>query len=183
MLAGAFAAELAKPNELGIPPRVTVCPLPERGLLPLTLASAAEAGTSSFITSEELALISAPPSEMLPGFEVRRMPRLSLSDLAPSGDAAQSGPLGYIMDQGARLEASPFALSSADLAKHVFVCGLTGSGKSTTVRQLLKSAYTADPERPLPFLVLESAEPDTGSCSRTRPSRSRCGSTRSATPP
>ena len=88
------------------------------------------------------------------------MPRLSLSDLAPSGDAAQSEPLGYIMDQGARLEASPFALSSADLAKHVFVCGLTGSGKSTTVRQLLKSAYTADPERPLPFLVLESAKRD-----------------------
>ena len=37
LLAGAFAAELAKPNELGIPPRVTVCPLPERGLLPLTV--------------------------------------------------------------------------------------------------------------------------------------------------
>ena len=160
LLAGAFAAELAKPNELGIPPRVTTCSIPDGGLLPLSLASEAGPGASSFITSEELALISAPPEEALPGYEVRRMPRLSLSDPAASGEAVEGQSLGAIMEQGTRLEAASFVLSSADLAKHVFVCGLTGSGKSTTVKQLLKSAYTADPKRPLPFLVLESAKRD-----------------------
>lgn len=160
ILAGAFAAELSKPNELGIPPRITTCSIPEEGLLPLTLASDTGLGASSFITSEELALISAPPSETLPGFEVHRMPRLSLSDVTPSGNTVEGTPLGYIMDQGTPLETSPFVLSSTDLAKHVFVCGLTGSGKSTTVKQILKSAYTVDPHRPLPFLVLESAKRD-----------------------
>jgi len=45
------------------------------------------------------------------------------------------------------------ALAPEDLAKHLFVCGLTGSGKTTTVKELLTKA-------PVPFLVLESAKRD-----------------------
>jgi len=33
----------------------------------------------------------------------------------------------------------PFVLSEADLNKHTFVCGITGSGKTTTVKGILKN--------------------------------------------
>lgn len=160
LLGGAFAAELAKPNELGVPPRILTGHIPDEGLLPVSLASQARPGGSSFITSEELALVSAPPSEMLPGYDVRLMPRLSLTDPKRSGNKLLKAPLGHIVDQGSRLEHAPFSIGEDDLVKHIFVCGLTGSGKSTTVKQLLKSAYTSDEDRPIPFLVLESAKRD-----------------------
>jgi len=44
-----------------------------------------------------------------------------------------------------------------DLNKHVFVCGLTGSGKTTTVKHILKTLAQNDGT---PFLVLESAKRD-----------------------
>ena len=160
VLAGAFAAELAKPNELGVPPRVVTRHLRNDELLPMSLAGETNRGAASLITSEELALISAPPSETLPGYEVRRMPRLSLTDSTASESAGTVHSLGDILDHGTRLEASPFVLGEGDLAKHVFVCGLTGSGKSTTVKQILKSVYAPDSGRSIPFLVLESAKRD-----------------------
>ena len=160
LLGGAFAAELAKPSELGVPPRTLTDPIPDEGLLPVSLASKDRPGGSSFITSEELALVSAPPSEMLPGYDVRLMPRLSTTDSNRSNNKLLGAPLGHIVDQGHRLQQVPFSIGEDDLAKHMFVCGLTGSGKSTTVKQLLKSAYTAERERPIPFLVLESAKRD-----------------------
>ncbi|GAB5521693.1 MAG: hypothetical protein RhofKO_39440 [Rhodothermales bacterium] len=157
VLAGAFAAELAKPNELGVPPRVVTQRLSQDGLLPVSLVSESSHDGSSLVTSEELALISAPPTEVLPGYEVRRMPRLSLTDPTP-GPAAQR--LGDILDHGTRLESSPFVLGAGDLAKHVFVCGLTGSGKSTTVKQILKGIHALGSGDSTPFLVLESAKRD-----------------------
>lgn len=45
----------------------------------------------------------------------------------------------------------PFTLSTLDLNKHTFVCGITGSGKTTTVKKILTEVKK-------PFLVIESAK-------------------------
>ncbi|MEG1028285.1 MAG: DUF87 domain-containing protein, partial [Oscillospiraceae bacterium] len=45
----------------------------------------------------------------------------------------------------------PFGLSADDLNKHTFVCGITGSGKTTTVKRILAEAEK-------PFMIIESAK-------------------------
>ena len=107
---------------------------------------------ASYLTSEELAALSAPPSEQLPGYEVRRSPALSLTDAGGTAPSEKAS-LGTVCEYGRPLEGVPMHLGQDDLAKHLFVCGLTGSGKTTTVKEIL-----ADVD--VPFLVLESAKRD-----------------------
>lgn len=42
--------------------------------------------------------------------------------------------IGKLTDSGRTLDNMPFNLSQKDLNKHTFVCGITGSGKTTTVK-------------------------------------------------
>ena len=55
----------------------------------------------------------------------------------------------------------PITLSYADLARHTFVCGITGSGKTTTVKRILDQANK-------PFLVIESSKTEYRSMSMTK---------------
>jgi len=156
ILGGTFIGELSKPNEsLLPPPRLYLNSLRDgKGLLlpkvnnnnpifPKSLAS--------YISSEELAFISSPPTESVSGYEVKKMPSLALNDLS-DGEFK----LGNISDYGNPIENSFFSLSKKDLNKHLFVCGLTGSGKTTTVKNILKKLS----KESIPFLVLESAKRD-----------------------
>jgi hypothetical protein len=154
ILAGLLLGELAKPSTDVFPPRAyygelnadrpLLLPGEDRmsGVFPRSLAS--------YMTSEELASISAPPSENLPGYEIRRTPALSLTDVR-----ARTGGwlLGNVCDHGRPLDGVEVRLQPRDLAKHLFVCGLTGTGKTTTVKEILKNAD-------VPFLILESAKRD-----------------------
>lgn len=157
ILAGTFIGELAKPsNKMLPPPRIYQDNLGDKtlfvpkkdfasNLFPKKLAS--------YITSEELAFISSPPVESIPGYEIHRMPTLALSDIG-----SQSGiVLGSIADHGNPIRGMHLHLSKSDLNKHLFICGLTGSGKTTTVKHILKSLTHQDG---IPFLVLESAKRD-----------------------
>ena len=156
VLAGSLLGELAKPSTDVFPPRVYYADLePDRHLL-----LPGQDGTSavfprslaSYLTSEELASIAAPPSEQLPGYELRRTLALSLTNVR--SEASQPDRvLGAVCDHGRALEGVNVQLSPSDLAKHLFVCGLTGSGKTTTVKEILAKAS-------VPFLVLESAKRD-----------------------
>ncbi len=156
ILAGVLLGALAKPSTVAIPPRAYAadlnddCPL----LVPKAdkVSSVFPRSLASYLTSEELASLSAPPSENLPGYEIRRTPVLSLTDVRPIS-SSDSHSLGNICDHGRPLEGVDVRLSSADLTKHLFVCGLTGAGKTTTVKEILASAH-------VPFLVLESAKRD-----------------------
>ncbi len=155
ILAGALLGELAKPSADVFPPRVYYrqldrdCPL----LLPGMddLSSVFPRSLASYLTGEELASIAAPPVEQLPGYDVRRTPALSLTDVGPASTDGRT--LGLVCDHGRPLEGVHVDLAPGDLAKHLFVCGLTGTGKTTTVKELLTKA-------PVPFLVLESAKRD-----------------------
>ena len=156
ILSGVLLGELAKPSVDTIPPRSYPadlnddCPL----LLPKEdkVSPVFPRSLASYLTSEELASIAAPPSENLPGYEIRRTPALSLTDAHPIVPG-QGRSLGHVCDHGRPLEGVDVRLGPTDLAKHLFVCGLTGAGKTTTVKEILAAAK-------VPFLVLESAKRD-----------------------
>ncbi len=156
ILAGILLGELAKPSTDALPPRVYYAGLGDNR--PLLLPRQDKVSTifprslASYLTSEELASITAPPCENLPGYEIRRAPALSLTD-ARSIVSSEGRSLGNVCDHGRPLEGVEVRLSPTDLVKHLFVCGLTGSGKTTTVKEILAASD-------VPFLVLESAKRD-----------------------
>lgn len=157
ILAGTIVGELSKPNgKLLPPPRIYQGSLENKVLFIPKISSPNSLfpkSLASYITSEELALISSPPVESIPGYEIQTMPKLALTDIGSNSDMV----LGSIADHGNPISDTKLHLSKNDLNKHLFVCGLTGSGKTTTVKHILKDL--AQKER-TPFLVLESAKRD-----------------------
>ena len=156
ILTGVLLGELAKPSTDAVPPRAYPADLNDDSplLLPKkdNVSAVFPQSLASYLTSEELASISAPPSENLPGYEIRRTPALSLTDVRSTGPG-EGHSLGNVCDHGHPLEGVDVRLGPADLAKHLFVCGLTGAGKTTTVKEILAASD-------VPFLVLESAKRD-----------------------
>lgn len=102
----------------------------------------------SYITSSELGLLCTVPTEGVPDFEIRIRHEYPMVRSAVSDDSAV---IGNLADGRRALQNMPFALTHSDLNKHTFICGLTGSGKTTTVKKILI-------ESKVPFLVLESAK-------------------------
>jgi len=158
ILGGTFAGELSKPNDkLLPPPRIYSDNLEGKKTLFIPKVNSSNTifpkSLSSYITSEELSLIASPPIESIPGYEIQKMPALALTDNINSSGMV----LGSIADHGNPIKNAHISLSKNDLNKHIFVCGLTGSGKTTTVKHILKNLVEKEE---IPFLVLESAKRD-----------------------
>ncbi len=102
----------------------------------------------SYINSAELGLLCTVPTESVPDFELRLEKKFPLIASRAAGDDIK---IGNVIDGKRLLDNMPFALSEQDLNKHTFVCGITGSGKTTTVKKILVEAKK-------PFLVIESAK-------------------------
>ncbi len=98
----------------------------------------------SLITSEEICGICSIPIENTFGFEINESKGYALNYLKKENDKT----LGYVCEYDNPLYNIPFGLSEEDLNKHVFVCGITGSGKTNTVKKILESVNE-------PFLVIE----------------------------
>ncbi|MCY4305591.1 MAG: ATP-binding protein [Aestuariivita sp.] len=112
----------------------------------------------STLTSEELAHISMPPIDQFPGYCVSKTPILGLSlpelddDWSTLREKSEKVPIvGCVCANGEPLSGAEISVRSEDLARHVFVCGITGCGKTNSVKALLE---TCD----VPFLVIESAK-------------------------
>lgn len=101
-----------------------------------------------YVNSAELGLLCTVPAESVPDFELRREKQFPL---LAGRIGANTICIGHVVDGKRPMANMPFTLSEQDLNKHVFVCGLTGSGKSTTVKKILVEAKK-------PFLVIESAK-------------------------
>ncbi|MDD2229524.1 MAG: ATP-binding protein [Candidatus Cloacimonetes bacterium] len=162
IMGGSFIGELSRSTNKLYPPKY--CPISIAStqlLLPKSndISIIFPKSMASYVTSEELAQLASLPIESLPGFEIKKMPNLSLTDLdcQHSKASCHSIKLGSISDYGTQLPDSSIRLSKGDLNKHVFVCGLTGSGKTTTVKHIIKSSFN---QNKTPFLVLESAKKD-----------------------
>lgn len=104
----------------------------------------------SLMTADELAIVASLPQHELQGIRRRRtvefivyLPEIE-KDKAPLR-------LGAVIDRGRHYPNNHVNLAARDLNKHVFVTGVTGSGKTTTCLNLLL-------ESGLPFLVIEPAK-------------------------
>lgn len=154
ILTGSYLGQLSRPTpEISIPLTYIYSQLDNlKVLIPKTVDNQRifPKPLCSYMSSEELAMIACPPIESVPGFEIKEMPSLCLTDDSIDNLSLD---LGRICDYGKPIEDSAFYLSNKELGKHCFVTGLTGSGKTTTVKQLLKQSK-------VPFLVLESAKRD-----------------------
>lgn len=101
----------------------------------------------SLVTSEELCGICTIPIDNTVGFEIKESKNYSLNYKIQSDDKE----LGYVCEYDRPLMNMPFGLSEYDLNKHTFVCGITGSGKTTTIKKILESVDK-------PFMVIEPAK-------------------------
>ena len=151
ILSGTLAGELIKADPNALPMRNVVDQLNE---VPLFIPKERDRQSLikgnklvSFLSSDEAALLMAPPLYSVPGYDIRVKPALSLTDTID-----RSGyPIGHISEHGRVVQGSEFTISEDDVRKHIFVSGLTGSGKTTTVKHILHSMDTH-------FLVIESAK-------------------------
>lgn len=101
----------------------------------------------TLLTSSEFASLMSLPSESHPGIEIRETPRFCI---APDCSPGKTIEMGHVCDR--EVETSGImSLALKDLTAHTLVAGLTGMGKSTTIRHILSHAG-------LPFLVLEPAK-------------------------
>ena len=98
------------------------------------------------VSSSELGMLCMPPAESVPDFEIREE---RLYPMVSSGDGDIA--IGHVAVGKSPVPSMKFALSESDLARHTFVCGITGSGKTTTVKGILAKCSK-------PFMVIESAK-------------------------
>ena len=103
---------------------------------------------SSPLNSDELGMLFAFPESSAPGFELREGKFYSLSAEHSTNDKCV---IGNICDGEHIVANAPFSLSKKDINKHTFVCGITGCGKTNSVKKILQEAH-------VPFLILECAK-------------------------
>lgn len=101
----------------------------------------------SLVTSEELCGICTIPIDNTIGFEIKQSKSYSLNCKNEPDDNI----LGNVCEYDRPISNVFFGLSESDLNKHTFVCGITGSGKTNTVKKILERVNR-------PFLVIEPAK-------------------------
>lgn len=148
-----ISGEVAKPNPNILPQAIHSFHLDEteaKGntvLIPKILMDETNLSPlCTVITSEELGLMCTLPDVPVPNFELKKGREYPLIT-----DNAYGVDIGCVCDGKRSLGNMPFSLTYKDLSRHTFVCGITGSGKTTTVKNILRNADT-------PFLVIESAK-------------------------
>lgn len=101
----------------------------------------------SLVTSEEICGICNIPVDTTFGFNIEEQRGYSLNYIP----APMEKPIGFVCEYEKPIRNMPFGLSDSELNKHTFVCGITGSGKTNSVKRILE---TTDK----PFLVIEPAK-------------------------
>ena len=120
----------------------------DTALVNSTPFSANKQAYASWLTSSELALLAGLPSREVCGIRLRKNVDFSVNPLAPEKDGFD---IGHVILNGRELNSSKVSLDKKLLNQHIFICGVTGSGKTTTCQQLLLKSK-------LPFLVIEPAK-------------------------
>lgn len=108
-------------------------------------------GQLTFLPSQRLSLMADLPTLEVPGLAVGHTPLFDLVPPRPATSATGKRlTLGTILD-GQRLTSQPFILDIQDLQTHLFVAGITGAGKSNTVKLLVGQAV----QQGIPVLIIE----------------------------
>lgn len=103
---------------------------------------------SSYLTSKEVCLFAGLPRKEVPGISLSKGVEFGLNQNQVSKDGIELGP---VIQRGRELVGNTFSIPKSSLTKHIFIGGVTGSGKTTTCHKLLSEAQ-------LPFLVIEPAK-------------------------
>lgn len=106
-------------------------------------------GLSSYLTTNEVSILAGLPQKEVPGISLKEGVDFGLNEKKIADEDAIK--LGFMVQKGRELEGVPFYLSKSAMAKHTFIAGVTGSGKTTTCHKLLAESNT-------PFLVIEPAK-------------------------
>lgn len=104
----------------------------------------------NWITTNELGMIAGLPQKEVVGLSLNEEVEFGLNYEKPDSENNRIE-LGCLIQNGNELKESPVYLDKSDLDKHIFVAGVTGSGKTTTCQKILKSSD-------MPFLVIEPAK-------------------------
>ena len=105
-------------------------------------------GFCSLLTSSEISLLAGLPQHEVPGIILNEAVDFGLN--LPKDSSSQLVDLGVLVQKDQKLDVR-FTLKKDSLMKHIFVAGVTGSGKTTTCHRLLSNAE-------MPFLVIEPAK-------------------------
>jgi hypothetical protein len=106
----------------------------------------------TLLSTTQLAACVHLPELEAPGFSVNLVPRFDVVGSTPSGEGTNLV-VGQIL-QHRQATAGTYEAGLKSLTRHVFVAGLTGSGKTNTILSMLEEAAAHD----IPFLVLEPAK-------------------------
>lgn len=102
----------------------------------------------TLMTTSELSSMIAFPIEDHPGIIVKRVPKFSQN--AAASIAENDVLLGNFCDRNVAIQ-NQLGFAPSDMTGHTLIAGITGSGKSTTIRTILSQVQ-------VPFLVLEPAK-------------------------
>lgn len=102
----------------------------------------------NWMSARELALMSGLPRKEVLGVRLKKEIEFGLN--IPSTDK-ETFPLGQLIKSGLPCKGGQVFLEKSQLDRHIFVAGVTGSGKTTTCQTLLL-------ESEWPFLVIEPAK-------------------------
>lgn len=115
------------------------------------------AGFSSAINTEELSILTALPSNDVDGISVSKISSFGLTQ-SKVIDTNKSIAIGKVLNKKKPTNQT-FKLSTEALNSHLFVSGITGSGKSNTIKLILKELQQKTTlDRKIPFLVIEPAK-------------------------
>lgn len=105
------------------------------------------------MTTEELSIASSLPRREVPGL------RLVKSDVSFANNIANSSKsdikLGSLVDMGVKQNVT-YSIQKDAPVRHILVGGLTGTGKSTTCKRIIKNLHS----RGVPVLIIEPAKDD-----------------------
>ncbi|MFW2566117.1 ATP-binding protein [Aliarcobacter butzleri] len=113
-------------------------------------------GFSSGINSEELSILSALPNNDIDGVSVSKVSSFGLTQAII--DKYNSIEIGNVLNKK-KATNQRFKLSLDGLNSHLFVSGITGGGKSNTIKGILEELQSSkNLENKIPFLVIEPAK-------------------------
>ena len=114
-------------------------------------------GFSSAINSEELSILSALPNNDIDGISVSKVSSFGLTQ-AKNIDKNTSIEIGNVLNKKKSTN-QRFKLSLESLNSHLFVSGITGGGKSNTIKGILENLQNnTNLDKKIPFLVIEPAK-------------------------
>lgn len=151
LIQSSLSGEIAKPNSKLLPAKsfssdnATETLLIPKGILE---GDDGENPLITYLNSSELSMICTLPTDSTPNFELINQKQYSLRLPNSNGETIE---IGKVSDNGNIIKNMSFEVTEDDLNKHTFVCGITGSGKTTTIKNILSNCKKT-------FMVIEPAK-------------------------